>query len=177
MIRLVKIQQKAFFIFLFLLFFSSFTLMMPASVAAVGISNGGYVDSAITSQNLLSNKTKSHYELVLFYNVSCHYCFQFCRTLKEYALQNRMPVKAFKLTQKTSPYFPNSILVNQRIIEQYFGQGVQIAVPALFVLNPNNMHLYPVSSGNLTSDELKVRMDELMQKIKIFEGRSHAWYK
>jgi len=138
------------------------------------------------------SKPNKPYELVLFYSTSCNHCLQFCRTLKNYALQNRIPVIAFKLTNKASPYFPNSILVDQRTIEQYFGQEKekgkgkenvqnvqntkinQIAVPTLFVFNPNNMHLYPVSRGNLTSNELRLRMTELMQKIKTFEGRSHA---
>jgi hypothetical protein len=125
---------------------------MPVSVFAVGI----------------SLRTQP-YELVLFYSSSCTHCSQFCRTLRDYAWQRRMPVTPFKLTPKASPYFPNSVLVDQKTIEQYFGQGAQIAVPALFILNSSNMHLYPVSRGNLNYHELKERMEDLLLKIQKFE--------
>ena len=153
----------------------------PVSVTATGVAAVSNTNSVTTttvaSQNLKSlNSPKNlnqdldkHYELILFYSVSCDYCPQFCRTLKHYAWQTRMPVIAFKLTEENSPHFPKSVLVDQRTIEQFFGKGAQIAVPALFVLNPNNMNLYPVSRGNLTNEELRLHMNSLMQKIKTFE--------
>jgi len=120
----------------------------------------------------ISSRTKS-YELVLFYSFSCAHCAKFCQTLRAYSKQNQISVTAFKLTSNSCPYFPNSILVDQRTIDQYFGRGAQIAVPALFILNPYNMYLYPVSKGNLSYSELRERMDVLLLKIQKFE-RTHG---
>lgn len=148
--QIVKMCRALFLIFLLLNL-----LVMPVNAAA-GI----------------SSRIKP-YELVLFYSSSCSHCSEFCRTLKEYARQSRLPVTAFKLTLAGSPYFPNSVLVDQRTIDQYFGKGAQIAVPALFVLNPSNMYLYPVSRGNLSYYELRERIEALLLKIQKFE-RTHG---
>jgi hypothetical protein len=175
--------KQIIFIIMFL------NLVMPVSVTAAGVAAVSNISSVTTTTTIatasqsLKNRGGSknlnqgldrHYELILFYSVSCDYCPQFCHTLYHYARQNRLSVIAFKLTKENSPHFPNSVLVDQRTIEQFFGKGVQMAVPALFILNPVNMHIYPVSRGNLTSEELRLRMRDLMQKIRAFERIKHV---
>jgi hypothetical protein len=81
-----------------------------------------------------------------------------------------IPIRAFKLSNASSPYFPDSVLVDQNTIDQYFGREAKVAIPVLFLLNTINMHVYPVSRGNLTFAELTDRMNSLMQRIRQFEG-------
>ena len=89
--------------------------------------------------------------------------------MKLYSENSNISVQAFVLgTSKTSPYsldFPNSTTVTQDVVDQFFGIGAKIAVPTLFILNKNNFHVYPVSSGALTYLELASRMNELTPKI------------
>jgi hypothetical protein len=196
--KVITVLKQAGFIFSFI-FLLSLTIPVrvlsasgkstttPVSVTAAGVSSINTSPVTTTTTTLASQSLKSldgpanlnrdldkHYDLILFYSVSCTYCPQFCRTLKNYAWQNRIPVIAFKLTNESSPYFPNSVLVDQKTIEQFFGKGTQISVPALFVLNPGNMNLYPVSRGNLSDEELSLRMNSLMQKIRTYEERNRV---
>ena len=123
-----------------------------------------------TKKKIFKKTNGQKYDLILFYSTACRYCIPFCKTLKKYASDNGFNVQAFKLTNDFSPYFPKSVLVDQNLIDKYFGKGVQVAIPVLFILNPKNMYVYPVSRGNLSCVELSTRMNVLMKKIKQFEG-------
>ncbi len=146
------------------------TLIIAINVTAANLADPKN-NSEVTSVKLKPKQENNSYKLVLFYSATCKHCLQFCQTLKEYALWNKIPVIAFKLTPNSLPYFPDSILGDQTTLVQYFGQGAQIAVPTLFILNSQNSYLYPVSRGNLTARELQLRLEELQQKIKTFEDQ------
>ncbi|EKD45258.1 MAG: hypothetical protein ACD_69C00363G0002, partial [uncultured bacterium] len=50
-----------------------------------------------------------------------------------------------------------------------FEKRTNISVPTLFIMNKNNLHVYPVSSGALTYLELYTRMNDLVPKILQYE--------
>ena len=178
---MVKIIKKLLFLKIFM--YVSFVLL----VLPVLLSNNALAGNALSNDkvptrtktpihSLQSNYAKvplkQRYEFIFFYSATCQHCIDFCKTLKSYSVNRRIPVTAFKLTRDSSPYFPNSILVDQKTINRYFGteeKEANIAVPVLFILNRANMHVYPVSRGNLTYFELTDRINNLTLKIQQFE--------
>lgn len=115
--------------------------------------------------NLTSNKLKRDYEFIFFYSTNCPHCLIFDPVLKLYSDNSGIPVKAFVFGGVLLPSFPDSTVLSQEIVDQFFGRGAMIGVPALFILNKRNLHAYPVSRGALTDLELAVRMNELTPKI------------
>jgi hypothetical protein len=175
----IRKTKKAIFMFFLSIGVSLMFLLLLVDINV-------YADNTLTNQKVLGmtlqNRYEKHerlekykkHEFIFFYNATCKHCTIFCKTLKDYAANHRISVTAFKLTRESSYYFPNSVLVDQNTIDQYFGEGVKMAVPTLFILNPTNMYVYPVSRGNLTYAELTIRMNDLMQNIKRFEIREHV---
>jgi type-F conjugative transfer system pilin assembly thiol-disulfide isomerase TrbB len=126
-----------------------------------------------SQQNLIESSAialRRDYEFIFFYSTDCQHCKSFDLVLKQYSDNLGISVKAFAIGERVSPSFPNSIPVAQKVVDQFFGKGSQISVPALFILNKNNFHAYPVSSGSLTYSELNTRMNQLAPKILTNEG-------
>lgn len=119
----------------------------------------------IPRRSSLESAKQKEYDFIFFYSTSCPHCMQFEPVLKAYSDNTGIAVKAFAIGDRVSPVFPNSILVAQEVVEQFFGKGASVAVPTLFILNKFNLHAYPVSSGTLTYSELSTRMGKLMPKI------------
>lgn len=120
------------------------------------------------------------YEFIFFYRSSCPYCRRFEPILRQYAIDAAIPVKAFTFDGIILPSFPNSVAVDKTVISEYFGSsgsfnaGTAIAVPALFIMNTANLHVFPVAKGELSYMDLVMRMNELVPKILSVEGRSHV---
>lgn len=110
-----------------------------------------------------------NYEFIFFYSTDCPHCMSFDLVLKAYSDSSGIAVKSFMLGNKSSPSFPNSIAIAQEIVDQFFGKGAKLSVPTLFILNKDNYHAYPVSSGALTYLELNARMNQLAPKILMNE--------
>ena len=178
----------------FLVFLSVFVMASPSAFA--DSANRGYTKDMFSNRsNTLLNKNRSvvrehlqqqasqqnlidssvialsrDYEIIFFYSTDCQHCKSFDLVLKRYSDNLGILVKAFAIGERVSPSFPNSIPVAQKVVDQFFGKGSQISVPALFILNKNNFHVYPVSSGSLTYLELNTRMNQLAPKILTNEG-------
>lgn len=156
---------------LLLIFFSGrlFLLTFLISTSATAISETKDI------VKVSSNLDTKNYEFIFFYSSTCYHCQKFSPILKQYADSTKIPIHAFTTNGSRSRYFPNSSLTSQEIIEQFFGfsddydQYTKISVPALFILNKNTLHAYPVSYGELTSDELSLRMQILLLKIMQYE--------
>ena len=115
--------------------------------------------------NSLVRILKRDYEFIFFYSTTCPHCMDFAPVLKSYSDNSGISVKAFVMDQGSSLYFPNSIMISQEVVDQFFGKGTKVSVPILFILNKDNLHAYPVSSGALTYLELAARINELTPKI------------
>lgn len=117
------------------------------------------------SINPLVRILKRDYEFVFFYSTTCPHCMDFAPVLKLYSDNSGISVKAFVMDQGASSYFSNSVVISQEVVDQFFSKGAKVLVPILFILNKNNLHAYPVSSGALTYLELVSRMNDLAPKI------------
>ena len=134
---------------------------------------------AVTSLTVRAATLESHavsefskkYELVYFYSHSCKYCHAFTPVLVKYAKDNRINIVGFVLdgtvssTNQQTTDLPGSINADQEIIEKFFGSLDAVVAPALFLLNKNNLYIYPVSQGALSYQELVIRMKQLQQQI------------
>jgi type-F conjugative transfer system pilin assembly thiol-disulfide isomerase TrbB len=128
-----------------------------------------------SQQNLIDSSVialRRDYEFIFFYSTDCQYCMSFDPVLKQYSDNLGVLVKAFAIGERVSPSFPNSTVVTQEVVDRFFGGGAKLSVPTLFVLNKNNFHAYPVSSGLLTYSELNTRMNQLAPKILTNEGNA-----
>jgi len=117
--------------------------------------------------NPIVHLLNQEYEFIFFYESGCGYCIEFAPILKKYAGAAGIKVIAFALgdENKAQPLFANSTLVDQNTVAQFFGQGVKISTPTLFIWNKRNGHVYPVARGMHTYEELDFRMNELAPKI------------
>ena len=139
----------------------------------------GNMQNLSSNQSAMVNKNDSYmfalskdYEFIFFYSSNCHYCIKFNPVLKLYSDNSGIWVKAFAIGNGSSPYFPSSTVVAQEVVDQFFGsfeKRTNISVPTLFIMNKNNLHVYPVSSGALTYLELYTRMNDLVPKILRYE--------
>jgi len=119
------------------------------------------------ANNLSLSFLSKEYEFIFFYESGCGYCIDFAPILKKYADAAGIKVIAFALggENKAQPLFVNSTAVDQNTVAQFFGQGVKISTPTLFIWNKRNGHVYPVARGMHTYEELDFRMNELAPKI------------
>jgi thiol-disulfide isomerase/thioredoxin len=125
-----------------------------------GASRSGFINSSVY---LL----RREYEWILFYEPECKFCIDFAPILKKYANNTDIKVIAFTLSDfgRAAPLFINTVQIDQRTVEQFFGQGTKISTPMLFIWNKTNGHVYPVASGMHTYEELAMRMNELAPKM------------
>jgi hypothetical protein len=129
-----------------------------------------------SQQNLIDSSVialRRDYEFIFFYSTDCPHCTSFDQVLKQYSDNLGILVKAFAIGERVSPSFPNSTVVTQEVVNQFFGGGAKLSVPTLFILNKNNFHAYPVSSGSLAYSELNTRMNQLAPKILTNEGNKN----
>jgi len=153
-------------------YIAKITLFLCVTFFSLGSSASnmdGFTNSRRARQNKLLYSSiamlKNDYVFVLFYSTNCPHCTSFAPVLKKYAYDCSIPVQAFATGQAVSPNFPNSIIVPQDTIDQFFGSGSELSVPTLFILNKHNYHAYPVAKGSLTYLELNNRMNILAPKV------------
>lgn len=167
--KYLELNKKAKLIYLvFLLLLASYS-----SYASILKTEQNNYENNI-SKNSVINRAKfklqfsKNYEFIFFYSNSCLYCKNFEPIFKKYSDSFGIGVRGFVINgdiPKSSSYFPNSSVVSQEMIAQFFGRKSNISVPTLFIMNKNNLHVYPVSQGALTYSELVKRMSKLKPKI------------
>lgn len=97
----------------------------------------------------------NNYALVLFMGGNCHYSGQMDPPLKQLAADKGMKVYAYTLDGGGDSSFPYPMLPrksdpNAPIADEimsFFGNGLPIATPTVFMVNVNTMKAYPVSQG------------------------------
>lgn len=152
----LKIATQRIFILVFVLFWGA------RSIAQATAALPKYQEATI---NRAVIALKHNYEFIYFHSGNCQHCLDFTPILKLYSARSGIAVQAFVVGTGSLASFPKSSLVQQQVIEQYFGRGAKISVPTLFILNKDNYHAYPVSCGALSYLELSARMNTLASKI------------
>ena len=117
----------------------------------------------------VKTQLQKNYEFVIFYRASCPHCQRFAPILNQFSNQNGFLVESVATDGIISAYYPHGIKMTPELKEAFFGRSSDTAVPALFLLNRQNGHVYPISQGELSWEELNTRMEELMPKIDVNE--------
>ena len=108
-----------------------------------------------------------NYSLVVFYLSSCPHCHRFLPVLKEFASVSHIPLIAYTLDGKKMQGFPGTQIPTHALVQKLFPGGA--SVPALFLLNNHNGHLFEVGIGEQSPGQLLLRMRHLAPKVLAYD--------
>ena len=108
-----------------------------------------------------------NYSLVVFYLSTCPHCHHFLPVLKEFASVSRIPLIAYTLDSKKMQGFPGTKIPTHALVQKLFPGGA--SVPALFLLNNHNGHLFEVGIGEQSPGKLLLRMRHLAPKVLAYD--------
>ena len=112
-----------------------------------------------------------NYELVVFYLSTCPHCHRFLPIVKSFSALTHIPLQPYTLDGKTMQGFPNTKVPPSTMVQKLFPQGAM--VPALYLLNRHNGHIFTVGIGEETPAQLLSRMREFSPKVLAFEAAHH----
>ncbi|HHE6471293.1 TPA: type-F conjugative transfer system pilin assembly thiol-disulfide isomerase TrbB [Providencia rettgeri] len=87
------------------------------------------------------------YTLVLFMQSSCPYCHQFDPQLALLSAQTGLSVFPYTLDGKGDMAFPNAIPAPPEVVQSFFGAGLQVITPTVFLVEVNTLRTYPLLQG------------------------------
>ncbi|HHQ2585723.1 TPA: type-F conjugative transfer system pilin assembly thiol-disulfide isomerase TrbB [Providencia rettgeri] len=87
------------------------------------------------------------YTLVLFMQSSCPYCHQFDPQLALLSAQTGLSVFPYTLDGKGDMAFPNAIPAPPEVVQSFFGAGLQVITPSVFLVDVNTLRTYPLLQG------------------------------
>lgn len=87
------------------------------------------------------------YTLVLFMQSSCPYCHQFDPQLALLSAQIGLSVFPYTLDGKGDMTFPNAIPAPPEVVQSFFGPGLQVMTPTVFLVDVNTLRTYPLLQG------------------------------
>jgi conjugal transfer pilus assembly protein TraF len=106
------------------------------------------------------------YGLIYFYRLNCPHCQRFSPIVKDTALQNRLPVLAYRVNGITSPLFPNSVTPTQSELARFYPDG-EVIVPMLFFFDGQHQKIYPLIKGETTRADVNVRLQRLFERLRL----------
>ncbi|WP_265494753.1 type-F conjugative transfer system pilin assembly thiol-disulfide isomerase TrbB [Providencia heimbachae] len=98
------------------------------------------------------------YTLVLFMQAKCPYCQQFDPQLAVLSAQTGFKVFAYTLDGQGDLAYPNAVPAPPDVVQTFFGSGLQVVTPTLFLVNVNTLKTYPLLQG-------MTDMQDVMSKI------------
>lgn len=87
------------------------------------------------------------YTLVLFMQAKCPYCQQFDPQLALLSVQTGFKVFAYTLDGQGDMAFPNAIPAPAEVVQTFFGAGMQVVTPSVFLVEVNTLRTYPLLQG------------------------------
>ncbi|HHN8583427.1 TPA: type-F conjugative transfer system pilin assembly thiol-disulfide isomerase TrbB [Providencia rettgeri] len=87
------------------------------------------------------------YTLVLFMQAKCPYCQQFDPQLALLSAQTGFKVFAYTLDGQGDMAFPNAIPAPAEVVQTFFGAGMQVVTPSVFLVEVNTLRTYPLLQG------------------------------
>ncbi|HEM8293647.1 type-F conjugative transfer system pilin assembly thiol-disulfide isomerase TrbB [Providencia vermicola] len=87
------------------------------------------------------------YTLVLFMQSSCPYCHQFDPQLALLSAQTGLSVFPYTLDGKGDMAYPNAIPAPPEVVQSFFGAGLQVITPTVFLVEVNTLRTYPLLQG------------------------------
>jgi len=139
---------------------------VPAPVAA----------SPVSAQNLMAlpdgrQADMKDYAVVLFMQSHCQYSAKFDPVLKSWADQHGVRVYPYTLdgggdTAYPVPLIPRKTSTTSPLADEimtFFGNGLPIATPTVFMVNVHTLKAYPLSQGGMDIPALENRYASLIQ--------------
>lgn len=99
------------------------------------------------------------YTLVLFMQSRCPYCQQFDPLLAQLASQTGFKVFAYTLDGQGDRAFPNAIPAPASVVERFFGTGMQVVTPTLYLVEVNTLKTYPLTQGMTSAEDVLARLN------------------
>lgn len=87
------------------------------------------------------------YTLVLFMQAKCPYCQQFDPQLALLSMQTGFKVFPYTLDGQGDMAFPNAIPAPAEVVQTFFGAGMQVVTPSVFLVEVNTLRTYPLLQG------------------------------
>lgn len=98
------------------------------------------------------------YTLVLFMQSECTYCRQFDPLLKQWADMRGFKVFVYSLNGQGDPSFPDAIPAPQSVVQTFFGSGIPVMTPTLFLVEVNTLKTAPLAQGLTPVQEIENRL-------------------
>ncbi|HCR3185357.1 TPA: type-F conjugative transfer system pilin assembly thiol-disulfide isomerase TrbB [Morganella morganii] len=98
------------------------------------------------------------YTLVLFMQSECIYCRQFDPLLKQWADMRGFKVFVYSLNGQGDPSFPDAIPAPQSVVQTFFGSGIPVMTPTLFLVEVNTLKTAPLAQGLTPVKEIENRL-------------------
>ncbi|WP_272668995.1 type-F conjugative transfer system pilin assembly thiol-disulfide isomerase TrbB [Providencia sp. PROV151] len=99
------------------------------------------------------------YTLVLFMQSSCPYCHQFDPQLALLSAQTGLSVFPYTLDGKGDMAFPNAIPAPPEVVQSFFGSGLQVITPTVFLVEVNTLRTYPLLQGLTDMQDVMSRVN------------------
>lgn len=84
------------------------------------------------------------YTLVLFMQSQCPYCHQFDPQFALLSAQMGFKVFPYTLDGQGDMAFPNAIPTTPEVVQTFFGGGLQVLTPSVFLVEVNALKTYPL---------------------------------
>lgn len=99
------------------------------------------------------------YTLVLFMQAHCPYCQQFDPQLAELSKQTGFSVFAYTLDGQGDAAFPNAAPAPQSVVQTFFGNGMPVMTPTVFLVEVNTLRTYPLLQGMTSMPDVLNRIN------------------
>lgn len=103
------------------------------------------------------------WKLVLFLQSNCRYCTQFDPELKAISTRTGFEVFPYSLDGQGDASFPAALPAPPEVILEFFGNGLPIATPTVFLVNVHTMAAYPLTQGATDAASFTARLDEVLR--------------
>ena len=133
--------------------------------------NIAYAD--IKENSTMPNAFFQTHGFIFFFASTCLYCHQFSPVLSKVANDFNARILPLSFDNQPLPEFKDFMRATSDWTTIAF-KNQSIHYPALFIANPDNQMLYPVSIGALDEKELTTRLEELIPKIIAHENAGNA---
>lgn len=105
----------------------------------------------------------SRNKFVFFYHGRNQNSIRFGEILKKYADETGLSVEAYTLDNRSLSPFPQSVLANQKILEEYFGDGEGMPKDSILFLAVSQSYAMPIAIGEIPYLELIQRMNKVAE--------------
>lgn len=106
------------------------------------------------------------YTLVLFMQSECIYCRQFDPLLKQWADMRGFRVFVYSLNGQGDPSFPDAIPAPQSVVQTFFGNGIPVMTPTLFLVEVNTLKTAPLAQGLTPLPEIEHRLHRTLMSAQ-----------